>query len=91
MTAESAANGIEVEKTVVAALPVAAGRGCVAMDVPSSHGVCGGGEDNCGKSWRVLVPFVQASVGWSFITVTLARKKVISYCGCTAHQLSTHG
>lgn len=44
------------------------------MDVPSSHGLCGGAEDSCGKSCSGLVPFVHASVGWSFITVTLSGK-----------------
>ena len=54
-----------------ALLPVAVGSGCVATVVPISHGVCGGGEDACGKSWSALVPFVQALDGWSFCTVTL--------------------
>ena len=52
-------------------LPVAPGRGSVATDVPMSHGVCGGGEDACGAASSAFVPFVQASVGWSFATVTL--------------------
>ena len=58
-----------------ALLPVAVGSGCVATVVPISHGVCGGGEDACGKSWSALVPFVQALDGWSFSTVTLCRQK----------------
>ena len=64
----------EVNASEAALLPVAVGRGCVAMDVPSSHGLCGGAEDSCGKSCSGLVPFVHASVGWSFITVTLSGK-----------------
>ena len=54
-----------------APFPVAVGRGWVTTEVPSSHGVCGGGEDSCGKSCRAFVPLVQAPVGCSFITVTL--------------------
>ena len=54
-----------------ALLPVAVGSGCVATVVPINQGVCGGGEDACGKSWSALVPFVQALDGWSFSTVTL--------------------
>ena len=52
-------------------VPVASGSGWVATVVLTSYGVCGGGEDACGTAWSPFVPFVQASVGWSFATVTL--------------------
>lgn len=70
MRTESGARAVVVHAEL---LPVAVGRGCVATEVPSSHGDCGGGEDACGKSRSVLVPFVHASVGWSFWTVTLQK------------------
>ena len=68
--------GAPVATTALAELlPVAVGRGCVAIDVPSNHGECGGGEESCGKLCRGFVPFVHASVGWSFMTVTLREDR----------------